>query len=93
MEEFDIRLRILRKLVYRNYWGTKHTSIEITVKGFPGHLLGKAKWGVDDMIRRNIILSKPTSYGLQISLNPRFSKEIPNFINKYDVILFQKDEK
>ena len=91
MDEFNIRLKILRRLTKKNYWGGKHTSVENDIKGIPGHLKGMAKWAVDDMIRRNILLAKPTSYGLQISLNPTYSKEIDNFINKYDNILFQKD--
>ena len=93
MEEFDIRHKILWRLVKKEYWGARHTSIENIVKGLPGHLLGKAKWTVQDMIRRNILLSKPTGYGLQISLNPSFKPQISNFIYKYDIILFQKDGK
>jgi len=93
MEEFDIRLRILQNLYKKKCYGGKHTSVEKALSGIPGHLKGKAKWALNDMIRRNIVLTKPTGYGLQISLNITFSTEIHNFINKYDDILFQKDER
>jgi len=91
MEEFNIRLKLLQNLYKKKCYGGKHTSVENAIKGIPGHLKGKAKWALDDLVRRNIILAKPTGYGLQISLNTAFSKEIHNFIYKYDVILFQKD--
>jgi hypothetical protein len=36
-----------------------------------------------DMIKSGLILSKPTSYGLEVSLNPQLSHEIKSFMKKY----------
>ncbi|MEE8358522.1 MAG: hypothetical protein V3R82_03845 [Candidatus Hydrothermarchaeales archaeon] len=67
---------ILFKL-YRNlYIGGRHTSEDNVVKGLPKHVRGEAKKALKSLIKRGYIRSKPTSYGLQISLNPRMIPEI-----------------
>jgi hypothetical protein len=43
-----------------------HTAIENLPKGFPKHLRGQVKEVAED----GLLLKKPTSYGLQVSLNP-----------------------
>jgi len=35
------------------------------------------------LVRRGWVLSRPTSYGLQVSLNPRQSEEILAFVRRY----------
>jgi hypothetical protein len=71
-----IRTVILRKLVMHNIWGAKHTNYEFVQKGLPKELRGFAKDVADDLIKNGILLSHPTSYGMQISLNPDRAKEI-----------------
>ncbi|MBI2084354.1 MAG: hypothetical protein HYT70_01960 [Candidatus Aenigmarchaeota archaeon] len=72
----------------RRCWGGKHTSFDNLKKGVKVQELGKEglkridKIG-KDLIREGALLTKPTSYGLQISLNPRFSQEIKALIQKY----------
>lgn len=71
-----IKTVILRKLVIHNIWGAKHTNYEFVQKGLPKDLRGSAKDVADDLIKSGILLSHPTSYGMQISLNPERAKEI-----------------
>ena len=71
---------ILRKLFNHNVWCGKHTSPDNLQKGLPGHLRGAAKDIVKDMIKEGLLLSHPTSYGLQISLNPKMVIEIKKFL-------------
>lgn len=71
-----IRLHVLRKLVIHNVWGAKHTSPDNMQKSLPAHLRGAAKDATTDLIKEGLLLSHPTSYGLQISLNPRRADEI-----------------
>ncbi len=71
---------ILRKLFRRRVIGGRHTAFEHVVSGIPKHLHGEAKKVAEDLIKRHLILTKPTSYGLQISLNPDRIEEIIRII-------------
>ncbi|MFH1505934.1 MAG: hypothetical protein ABIE94_03000 [archaeon] len=72
----DLEKIILRKLFRRRVIGGKHTAIENLTKGLPKHIIGEAKKTVDCLIKKNLILTKQTSYGLQVSLNPEKIEEI-----------------
>ena len=76
----DIEKIILRKLYRRRIIGGKHTAVEHLTKGLPKHLAGAAKNAIKELIKEGIILSKPTSYGLQVSLNPEKINEITKII-------------
>jgi len=74
----EIRYRIVRKMVRHKYWGRKHTSIKNIPKGFPLELRRDVIVQVKKLIREGIILTKPTHYGLEVSLNPRKIHDIEN---------------
>lgn len=76
MDNFEIKKRILRCLSNRHIWGAKHTSIDNLHKGFPSDTKGQAKEVAKELIKEEFLLSKPTSYGLEVSLNPRKKEEI-----------------
>jgi len=80
--EDDIKRFILRKLVRHRIWMHKHTSIHNLSKGLPDYLRGRkeVKRVVEGMIKDGILLTKPTHYGLEISLNVKKKKEIEDFI-------------
>ncbi len=71
---------ILRKLFRRRIIGGKHTAIENLTKGLPKHAVGEAKNAINELAKEGLILSKHTSYGLQVSLNPERIDEICNII-------------
>ncbi len=77
----SIQQIILRKLYRRRIIGGKHTAFEHITAGMPTHLHGEAKNVADELIKAGLILAKPTSYGLQISLNPRI-EEITRIIEE-----------
>ena len=81
MASMDYRKIILRKLFRRRIIGGKHTAVEHLTTGLPKHAVGEAKKAVYDLIREGLILSKPTSYGLQVSLNQEKIEEICNIID------------
>ena len=66
-------------------WQHKHTSIHNLPKGLPDNLRNTKliKDVISDLIKENLLLSKPTAYGLEISLNVKKKKEIEEFIEKY----------
>lgn len=76
MNEEEIIRTVLRKLVYLGKWGGSHTSIDNVPKGFPKEIRGKVKEVARELIEKGLLLSKPTSYGLEVSLNPERKKEI-----------------
>jgi len=77
----EIRYRIIKKLVRHRIWGGKHTSIENIPKGMPPELRKQIENEIKELIRENIIISHPTSYGLQVSLNPRMAEEIKKILS------------
>ena len=82
MIEEDIKRFILRKLARHRIWMHKHTSIHNLSKGLPDYLRGKkeVKKVIEQMLKQGILLSKPTNYGLEVSLNIHKKKEIEYFI-------------
>ncbi len=80
MEEEEIVATILYNLRRRKTIGGKHTHFDTLSKGFPSHLGKDIKKIAKDLINHGWIVSKPTSYGLQVSLNKNKMKEIEEFI-------------
>jgi len=80
MKKEEIKKSLLRKLFYIGKWGNNHTNIDNLPKGFPKHIRGDVKSLAKDLIKKNILLAKPTSYGLEISLNPSKKQEIENIL-------------
>ena len=72
----NLKQIILRKLFRRRIIGGKHTAFEHVTAAIPKHLHGDAKKMAEELIKQGLILTKPTSYGLQISLNPDRIDEI-----------------
>lgn len=72
----EIRKVLLRKLLRAGKIGASHTSFDNLPKGFPKHLSGEVKEEAEKLIKENLLIKKPTNYGLQAALNPARIKEI-----------------
>ena len=59
-------------------WMHKHTNINNLPKGLSNELRVSrdVKKAIDELLKEQILLSKPTNYGLEVSLNPKKIKEI-----------------
>jgi len=81
----NIKKFILRKLVRKRMWLHKHTNINNLPKGLPDHIRssGNVKKAIKELLKENLLLPKPTNYGLEISLNIRKKIEIENMINNF----------
>ena len=79
----DIKSHILWKLHVKRIWGGKNTAIENIAKGIPKHLHGSYIEATKELIRNGFLLTKPTSYGQQISLNPRRIEEIIKIVTDF----------
>jgi len=80
--EDDIKRFILRKLVRHRMWMHKHTSIHNLQKGLPDHLRTRKEVRkiIEELLKNGFLLSKPTNYGLEVSLNIEKKKEIEELI-------------
>lgn len=72
----SVKKALIRNLMYMDKWGGSHTSFSNLPKGFPSHLRGEVKEIARELIKKGILLSKPTSYRLEVSLNVDRKKEI-----------------
>jgi hypothetical protein len=80
----SINVHILLKLVEHRYWQHKHTNINNLPKGLPSYLRDSkyVKTVIKELINQEYFLSKPTNYGLELSLNVKKKKKIESFIEK-----------
>ncbi len=78
-----IKATILKKLKRRGKWGHAHTSFNKLTSDISKHLRGLAKEVAEDLIKEGLLLAKPTSYGLEVSLNPRKKAEIDKIIEEH----------
>ena len=74
---------IVKKLFFHHYIGGKHTAIENLRKGLPGHMKGDIKHAVHALVKEEVLLLKPTSYGLQVSLNPEKREVIEQYLQSF----------
>ncbi|MBS3056760.1 MAG: hypothetical protein J4473_04990 [Candidatus Aenigmarchaeota archaeon] len=87
MDDEEIRARLLLTLLRHHKWGESHTAYEHLFRQFKSEALGKAglkyvKNIADDLMKKGLIIRKPTSYGLQVSLNPQKAHIIKNLIEE-----------
>lgn len=77
-----LRAILLKKLRRRDNWGGSHTALDDLPKGFPKDLRGKVKDIAEDLIKEGLLLSHPTSYGTQVSLDPQRKADIDKIIKE-----------
>ncbi|HUW43785.1 MAG TPA: hypothetical protein VMV95_02395 [Bacillota bacterium] len=84
--EFDDEDKIKATLLYhlrrKKVIGGVHTHFDTLRRGFPSHLGKDINKIAKELIKKNWVLTKPTSYGLQVSLNKNKLREIEEFIKK-----------
>jgi hypothetical protein len=81
-DEDKIKATILYHLRRKRVIGGVHTPFDTITRGFPSHLGKDVKKIAESLIKQGLILTKPASYGLQISLNKNKLQEIESFIKK-----------
>lgn len=73
---------MVRKLYRHRVWLHKHTNIHNLPKGLSKTIRGskQVKDAIEELLKEQILLSKPTHYGLEVSLNPKKRKEIEELV-------------
>lgn len=82
-EKLVIKRFIVRKLYRKRMWLHKHTNINNLPKGLSNKLRvsKQVKKAIKELLKERILLSKPTHYGLEVSLNPKKLKEIEELVD------------
>lgn len=83
--DFDgekIKATILYHLRRKRIIGAKHTHFDTLIRGFPSHLGKDVKKIAHDLIKEGFIITKATSYGLQVSLNKNKINETEELIKR-----------
>jgi len=81
-EQDKVKATILYHLRRKRIIGGVHAPFDTLKKGFPSHLGKEIDGVVKELIKEKLILTKPASYGLQVSLNKEKIPEIDEFIKK-----------
>ena len=81
-DENKIKATMLYHLRRRKVIGGVHAPYDTLRRGFPSHLGKNIDKIAKELIKEKFIATKPTSYGLQVSLNKEKLKEIEDFISK-----------
>lgn len=76
----EIKGKILHKLTRLGKFKHSHTSIDNLPKGFPRDLAGRVKEAVKELMKEQVLLAKPTGYGVEVSINVNKRDEIMNYI-------------
>lgn len=82
MEEVIIKARLLYHLRRKKVLGGVHTPYDTLKMGFPKHLGKEVEHAAKELVKEGFLITKPTSYGLQVSLNKEKLAEIEGFIQK-----------
>lgn len=82
-ESEKLRATILFKLIRKRKWGESHIPLDKVKRLVPSHLRGDAGGIIQQLKKENLILSKPTHYGEEVSLNPKEAEAIHQIIKKY----------
>lgn len=88
LSDEQIKAIVLLKLHKRGNWGGSHTAFDNLKKGWKDtglckHGLKRVEKLAKELIRQGLIISKPTYYGLQVSLNQRQYEAIISFMRKF----------
>jgi hypothetical protein len=84
----QIKATLMLKLHKRGSWGVGHAGLEGLKKGWKQSELGEL--GLErigqitrELVRHGAIITKATSHGAQVSLDPRQSEEIIGFMRGF----------
>jgi len=77
-----IKATILYHLRRKKVIGEVHTHFDTLERGFSAHLGKEVSNIAKELIKEGFLITKPTSYGLQVSLNKEKIIEIDTFIKR-----------
>lgn len=81
MKHKGISLFVLEKLYRNRIVGAKHISLEDLRTGCPSHERGNIEKNLKKLVKENLVLQHPTSYGMQYTLNPQRLQDIMKILS------------
>jgi hypothetical protein len=81
MKRQGISSFILEKMYRNRVVGAKHISLEDLRTGCPSHERGNIEKSLKKLVKENLVLQHPTSYGMQYALNPYRLQDIMKILN------------
>ncbi len=85
LSDEQVRSTILDKLARKRKWKASHIPQDTIIKWVSNKIKRNGRRVeklLNDLIRNGFIISKPTHYGVEISLNPERSQEILKIIER-----------
>ena len=79
----EIKGKILHKLTRMGKFKHSHTSVDNLPKGFPAHEVGRVKDLIKELKKEGLLLSKPTGYGEEVSINLEMRDKIHRLIEAF----------
>ena len=76
MQTDIVSKKILAKMFADHHIGARHISLENIKTGFPSHIKGDVEKNLKKLVKDNLVLQHPTSYGMQYALNPQRLQDI-----------------
>lgn len=83
LNDKQIKGKVLNKLTRMGKFEHSHTSIDNLPKGFPIDMRGRVKEMVKELKKEGVLLSKPTSYGEEVSINVSMKERAVYYIKKF----------
>lgn len=80
MELDETSKTLLRKMIFQEYSGGRHSSEEALSRGFPSHEKGNVKKSLKKLVKLNLIIKHPTSYGIHYSINHGMIEVIEKYL-------------
>lgn len=78
----QMRQAILRKMLYHDFIGAKHTSIENLPKGLPRDAHKRATKIVAQLMKEGYFILKPKPDALHVSLEPKMLPQVKKEISE-----------
>ena len=72
---------ILEKMYRNRIVGARHISLEDLRTGCPSHERGNVEKSLKKLVKENLILKQPTSYGMQYAINPQRIEEVMKILD------------
>lgn len=72
---------VLEKMYRNRIIGARHISLEDLRTGCPSHERGNIEKSLKKLVKENLVLQHPTSYGMQYALNPAKIDQIMKILN------------
>lgn len=79
----EIKGKILHKMTRMGKFHHSHTSIDNMQKGFPMEIRGRVKDMTKELKKEGILISKPTGYGEEVSIDSAYKEKILFYINRF----------